>query len=151
MTGSEITLVVYLALIVLVAAGWIRSKITGQPIDNSEAWEKRHPKPPELEAVPWGFSWWQLPVFAVQAAFVGWWVYQAGQDGQSISLIFFVALILCAFLTACLTQSLDWIVRRLRPLERHGREARGDSLRLARTGRSLGKPAEHPERIRVRD
>ena len=50
--------------------------------------------------------------YIAQALFIGWWVYQAHIDGQNIGMIFVLAVALCAFITACITQTWDWFVRK---------------------------------------
>lgn len=151
MSGQDIAITVYLGVCALIFGYWLWSKATGRKIDNSEAMEKKFPSRPALRAMPYRFRWWHAPVFMVQAMFIGWWVYQAHFDGQNVVVVFFIAVVLCAFLTACLTRLWDWGVQRLRPLRRHGGEPSGDSLRLTGTGRGLSKAPEHRKRIRVRD
>lgn len=92
--------------------------------------------------------------YLAQAAFIAWLTHGVATTHPAKSLgeviiIFVIAVSLCAFLTACLTQLWDRGVRRLRGLEGHRGEAGGDSLSLTRTRRSLSKTPEHAERIRV--
>ena len=89
--------------------------------------------------------------YVAQTLFIGWWVYQAHLDGENVVLIFLLAVVLCAFLTACLTRLWDWGVQRLRALRRHGGQSSSDSLRLTGTGRGLSEAPEHRKRIGVRD
>ena len=159
MTGQDIFGLSFLALIallaLLIAASHIRAKIKGEPINNAAAWEKKHPKPPELRAMPYRFRWWHVLVFLVQAWFVGWMTYAYWKDKSAppngLFIIFLMNIAICAFLTACLTRLCDWIVQRLRRLKGHSSEPSSDSLSTIGTRRSLSQTAEKRQRIGVRD
>lgn len=92
--------------------------------------------------------------YVAQAAFIAWWVFitidsKPNASPGDVIITTGIAICLCAFLTACLTQLWDWGVRRLRGLKGHRGNAGSDSLSLSGTGRSLSKAPEHPKRIRV--
>lgn len=151
MTTESVFTAAYLALVALVLGGWLWSKLRGVKVDNSEAWEKKYPKRTELRSLPYRFRWWHVPVFLGQAAFIGWWVYEAHKAGENVVLIFFLAVVLCAFLTACITQGWDWIVRRLRGLRGHRGQASGHSLSTARPRSLLGEAPEKRKRVGIGD
>lgn len=151
MSGQDIGGLVYLALCAVIFLYWIWGKITGRKIDNSEAWERKYPKRPELRRLPYRFSWWHVPVFLIQAAFVGWWIYMAALDGQNIAAILFLAIVLCAFLTACIAQTTDWVIQRLRRLRRHGGQSSGDSLSLPASRPGISQSTEQRQRIGIRN
>lgn len=92
--------------------------------------------------------------YAAQTLFIGWFTYAYWQrhpnsSPAELALMFGMWVVLCAFLTACLTRLWDWVVRRLRGLKGHGADAGSNSLRLTGAGGRLSKPPEHVERIRI--
>lgn len=94
--------------------------------------------------------------YIAQALFIGWLTYGVWQRHPEMPpgelfIQFLISVAVCAFLTACITQSWDWTVRRLRGLNRHGGETSRHGLGLTGTGRLLGKAPEDGKRIRVRD
>lgn len=155
MTAGDLFAAVYFGLCALIFVYWLWSKITGRKIDNSEAWEKKYPKRPELRSLPYRFRWWHVPVFAVQAAFVLWLsigvISDHPSDGRAWVIVPLLAIAVCAFLTACITQSWDWVVRRLRGLRSHRREAGDHGLRSVGTGRLLSETPKERKSIGVRD
>ncbi len=154
MTVENAFTTAYLGLFALIFAYWLWGKVTGRKIDNSEAWEKKYPKRPELRSLPYRFRWWHVPVFAVQAAFVGGWCYAAIKDGKNFVIIGLIAVAVCAFLTACITQSWDWIARRLlglKGLRGHRSKPSDHSLGPTGPGSLLSKTPEERKRIGVRD
>lgn len=147
---------IYICIAALVFGGWLWSKISGKPIDNREAWERKFPKRQELRAMPYRFRWWHLLVFGVQAAFVvgltaGFWQKNPASTPIEVLAIAAMWAATCAFLTACITQCWDWVVIRLRRLRRHRSEPSDNSLRSIGTGRLVSKTPEQRERIGVRD
>lgn len=151
MTIEDAFTTAYIVLFALILAYWLWGKIVGRKIDNSEAWEEKHPKRVELRSLPYRFRWWHIPILIVQASFVWLWCYAAIKDGKNLVITGLIAVGLCAFLTACITQSWDWVVRRLRDLRSHRGEASGHSLSAGGTGRLLSKTPEERKRIGVRD
>lgn len=145
----------YLGLFALIFAYWLWGKIIGRKIDNSGAWEEKYPRRVELRSLPYRFRWWHIPILIVQASFVFSISYAVISDnpgkGGAWVIVPLLAVGVCAFLTACITQSWDWIVRRLRGLRSHRGEASGHSLSAGGTGRLLSKTAEERKRIGVRD
>lgn len=93
--------------------------------------------------------------YIAQSSFIGWlmyayWSSDPMMPAGKLSAMLIIAICLCAFLTACITQSWDWAVRKLRALRQHG-DTRRDGLGLPATRRSAGERAEHAKRIRVRE
>lgn len=147
-----------LGLFALIFAYWLWGKITGRKIDNSEAWEKKYPKRPELRSLPYRFRWWHVPIFMVQAAFVVLFSIAgiAANPGHGGAIIFFpiVAIALCGLLTTCIVQLSSAISRNLSGLLhllRHSRKASSHSLGATGTGRLLRETPEQRKRIGVRD
>lgn len=155
MTVESVFTTAYLGLCALIFAYWLWGKITGRKIDNSEAWEKKYPKRPELRSLPYRFRWWHVPVFAVQAAFVLWLsigvISDHPSDGRAWVIVPLLTIAVCAFLTACITQSWDWIIRRLKGLRSHRGEPSGHSLGSTGPGGLLSKTTEERKRVGVRD
>lgn len=92
--------------------------------------------------------------YIAQALFIGWIMYAYWADNPmrpagELGVMLLISIAVCAFLTACITQSWDWAVRRLRGLRRHDSEASRDSLSLTGTRSSTTKAAEHLDRIRI--
>ena len=151
MTIKDAFTTAYIVLFALILAYWLWGKIVGRKIDNSEAWEEKHPKRVELRSLPYRFRWWHTPILIAQAIFVGVWCYAAIKDGKNFVITGLIATGLCAFLTACITQSWDWVVRRLRGLRGHGGETSGHGLGPTGPGSLLSKTPEERKRIGVRD
>lgn len=92
--------------------------------------------------------------YIAQTLFIGWFTYAYWQRHPDSSptellLMFGMWIVLCAFLTACLTRLWDWIVRRLRPLEGHRGQPGGKGFRPIGTGGGLSKPPERVYRARI--
>lgn len=92
--------------------------------------------------------------YLAQSAFIAWLTYgvattHPAKSPGEVMIVFVIAVSLCAFLTACLTQLWDWCVRRLRGLKGHRGEPSRDGLGLIGTRRSSGEPAEQRKRIGV--
>lgn len=92
--------------------------------------------------------------YVAQALFIGWLVYGVWTTKPEIkagelAILIGIAVILCAFLTACLTHLWDWTARRLRGARGHDSQPRGDSLSLTGAGRRPPEPPKHVDRIRV--
>lgn len=155
MTIKDAFTTAYIVLFALILAYWLWGKIVGRKIDNSEAWEEKHPKRVELRSLPYRFRWWHIPILIVQASFVFSISYAVISDnpgkGGAWVIVPLLAIGVCAFLTACITQSWDWVVRRLRGLRGHGGETSGHSLGSTGPGGLLSKTPEERKRIGVRD
>ena len=92
--------------------------------------------------------------YVAQALFIGWIMYAYWADNPmrpagELGAMLIIAIVVCAFLTACITQSWDWAVRRLRGLRRHDSDAASDSLSLTGPRSSTPKAAEHLNRVRI--
>lgn len=92
--------------------------------------------------------------YVAQALFIGGMTYGMWQrhpemKAGELAITVFMWIALCAFLTACITQSWDWAVRRLRGLRRHDSDAASDSLSLTGPRSSTPKAAEHLNRVRI--
>lgn len=94
--------------------------------------------------------------YIAQALFIGWlahgvWDSNPNMKPGELVVILGIAIALCAFLTACITQSWDWAVRRLRRTDRNCGQPGGDGLRLTGTWGRSGERTKQPKRIGVRD
>lgn len=94
--------------------------------------------------------------YIAQALFIGWfahgmWKSKPGATAGELAVAIFIAVCLCAFLTACLTHLWDWAARRLRGLRRNDSEPGGDSLSLARPRSRLPKTPKQIDGVRVRE
>lgn len=158
MTAGDLFAAVYFGLCALIFVYWLWSKITGRKIDNSEAWEKKYPKRPELRSLPYRFRWWHVPIFMAQAAFVVLFSIAgiAANPGHGGAIIFFpiVAIALCGLLTTCIVQLSSAISRNLSGLLhllRHSRKPSDHSLGSTGTGRLLSETPKERKSIGVRD
>lgn len=93
--------------------------------------------------------------YVIQALFIGWfahgmWQSKPGATAGELAVAIFIAVCLCAFLTACLTHLWDWTIRRLRGLRRNDSQTGGDSLGLIGTRRRLPKASKQVDGVRVR-
>ncbi len=93
--------------------------------------------------------------YIAQALFIGWimyayWASDPMMDAGKLGVMLLIAVVICAFLTACITQSWDWAVRRLRGLRRDDSQTSRDSLSLAGPRRSLPKTPKQVDGVRVR-
>jgi hypothetical protein len=92
--------------------------------------------------------------YIAQTLFIGWftftyWERHPNSSSTELLLMFGMWVVLCAFLTACLTRLWDWVIRRLRGLKGHSTDASRDSLRLVGPGSRPSKLAEHRKRVRI--
>lgn len=93
--------------------------------------------------------------YIAQALFIGWimyayWASDPMMPAGKLGTMLLIAVVICAFLTACITQSWDWTIRRLRGLRRNDSQTGGDSLGLIGTRRRLPKASKQVDGVRVR-
>lgn len=87
--------------------------------------------------------------YLAQSAFIGWLPYAYWRDDPMASagklgVMIFLAICICAFMTACITRLWDYL-----RTDRHRGQTRADSLGLVRPRSGCGKPTEHRNRIGV--